>query len=145
MVCEAKKRLVKHNAEACAVEISGGRFGGCLQSKFFGVVLSAVKAVAGKRASSHFVFVGGGSGARARRNMSSRIGRLLDERVDLCDAMAMVLGAERKRQGSGRTRRPSRRRMIGRRSWAATLPVQAHEGLIPIGANSESKLSMIKK
>ena len=68
-----------------------------LPIQFFGIVLGAVEAAAGKRASSRFVFVGGGSVARARRKMSSRIGRLLDERVDLCNAMAMVLGAERKR------------------------------------------------
>ena len=127
------------------MEMSGGRFGGCHQSKFFCVLLGAVEAVAGQRASSRFVLVGGGSGARARRKMLSRIGRSLDGRVDLCDAMAMVLGAERKRQGSDRTRRPSQRRMIGRRSWAATLPVQAREELIPIGANVESKLTMINK
>ena len=134
---------MKNNAEPCTVEMSAGRFGGCLQSEFFGVVLGAVEAAAGKRASSRFVLVDIGSRA-ARRKMLSWIGRLLDEQVDLCDAMEMVLGAERKRRGSGRTRHPSRRRMIERRSWAATLPVQAREGLIPIGANSESKLTMIK-
>ena len=97
MVCEAKKRLVKHNAEACAVEISGGRFGGCLQSEFFGVVLCAFKAAASKWASSGFVLVGGGSGARALRKMSYWIGRSLDEQVDLCNVLVMVIGAKRKR------------------------------------------------
>ena len=75
---------MKNTAEPCAVEMSGGRFGGCHQSKFFCVLLGAVEAVAGQRASSRFVLVGGGSGARARRKMLSRIGHSLDERADLC-------------------------------------------------------------
>ena len=48
----------KNNAEPYAVEMSGGRFGGCLQSEFFGVVLGAAKAAAGKRARSCYVLVG---------------------------------------------------------------------------------------
>ena len=58
--------------------------GGCLQSKFFSVVLGAVEAAASKRAcSTALSLTGHGSSVGTAEDGVARIGRSLDERDDL--------------------------------------------------------------
>ena len=76
-----------------------------------------------------------------------RIGRLVTGKADVYgdNKVAMVFGVRRKRQGSGRMCSLLQRRTEGQRSWAATMPVQAHKGLITNGANSNDYLTIIKE
>ena len=95
-------------------------------------VLGAVEAVAVKRArSKHFDLSVTAWRAGMAEDCGLGLGACWRSKLTCaCNAMTMVLGMERKIRGSGRTRRPSRRRMIERQSWVATLPVQTREGLI---------------
>ena len=59
--------------------------GGCLQSKFFSVVLGAVEAAASKRAcSTALSLTGHGSSVGTAEDGVARSGRLLDKRGNVC-------------------------------------------------------------
>lgn len=117
-----RKLLVKNNTEPCVVEMSGeaadadenlarGTAGASNPRRSLAVpVPGAVQVTADKWARSTALgLVGGGSVKRACQKFRfARTGCLADGEADLCgcDTVEMVLGAERKRRGSGRTRCP---------------------------------------
>ena len=104
------EKILSHARSKCPMRQQGAS-----NSRSLGSVLGAVEAAAVKRArSKHFNLSVAARRADLAEDYGLGLGACWTRGLTCaCNTIVMVLGAERKRQGSNRTRRPLPRRMIG--------------------------------